>query len=280
MERLAAEAKRSGDARRVGTLSRLIEACDDILSGEAYKRAKAAKLDPESFNPNFVRLKSNVVHRYVLLRKKLEGAASPWNGPVTTTIRAEKDLMTYLALREREAKRPGRPKQKGPRARRLDEIVDSIQGISDQAVLREALADGRKWKQDLDILLAALRQLLPHIDIDALRRGKVPATKSEGSVGPLGLVPQDTHLLRKLVARLQDNGFLSDFGLVHRNGRLKMDMAPGLDLVFPEELLLLIRLSGRSLSSSISAATWIPRRRRPTSADVLGGDQAMPSAAL
>jgi hypothetical protein len=244
MARLASEARRSGDARRIGTLARLVEACDEILSGEAYKRAKTAKLDPELFNPNFVRLKSNIVHQYVLLRKKLEGGNSQWNGPVATTIRAEKELMAYLALREREAERPKRPRYKGPRTRRLDEIVDRIEGISDQAVVRQALADGRAWKRELDILLAALRQLLPHIDIDALREGKALFTNPREPAVVAGLAPQDEHVLRKLVARVQDAEFLSEFGLVNRNGRLKMDIAPGLDLIFPEELQLLVRLSG------------------------------------
>lgn len=149
--------------------------------------------------------------------------------------------MTYLVLREQEIKRPGRPKHKGPRARRLEEIVDGIEGTADQAVIRLALADGRAWKRDLDTLLKALR-LLPAIDVDLLLMGK--STKSAARAASEGLAPQDKYLLRKVVARLQDNDFVSDFGLVHRNGRLKMDKAPGLDLIFPEEMLLLVRLSG------------------------------------
>lgn len=64
MGQLQSEAARSGDARRIGTLARLVEACDEILSGEAYKRAKSAKVDPERFNPNFVKLNSQTIHQY------------------------------------------------------------------------------------------------------------------------------------------------------------------------------------------------------------------------
>jgi hypothetical protein len=56
MKRLVLEAQRIGDARRLGTLSRLVEACDNLRSGEAYRQAKGAKVDPEFFNPNFLKL--------------------------------------------------------------------------------------------------------------------------------------------------------------------------------------------------------------------------------
>ncbi|GAA2857857.1 hypothetical protein GGQ99_002333 [Aminobacter niigataensis] len=242
MGRLQAEANRSGDARRIGTLARLVEACDEIMSGDAYKRAKSAKLDPERFNPNFVKLNSQAIHQYVLLRDRLERGKSEWKGPVATTIRGEKDLMTYLKLRDEEAKRPGKPRMRGPRTRKLDELVDAIEGISDQALLRQALADGRAWKRELDILLATLRKL-PEVDVDALREGRVLSNARNGQGGS-ALTPDDTQILRKLLARLRDNDALADFGLISRNGRVKMDIAPGLDLIYPEELGLLARLAG------------------------------------
>lgn len=242
MKRLVSEAERIGDARRLGTLSRLVEACDELLTGEAYRRAKAARREPEFFNPNFLRLNSNTVHQYVRLRAHLDGGGTSWTGPVATTIRAEKDLMAYLKLREQEAKRPGAARSRRPRSRKLDEIVDGLQSITDQAVLRQALADGRQWKRELDILLATLR-LLPDFDVDAFREGKVLAPGgAEG--GRVAIAPEDAKTLRKLLARLRDNDALSDFGLVFRSGRVKMDFAPGTDLVLPEEVSLLERLSG------------------------------------
>lgn len=242
MDRLRSEAERIGDARRLGTLSRLVEACDDLLSGEAYRKAKAARRDPEFFNPNFLRLNSNTVHQYVRLRGHVDGSGTSWTGPVATTIRAEKDLMAYLKLREQETKRPGNPRSRRPRSRKLDEIVNGLQSITDQAALRQALADGRQWKRELDILLATLRRL-PAIDIDALREGKI-VSPSPAAGAPGLLAPEDSKTLRKLLARLKDNKGLSDFGLIFRSGRVKMDLAPGTDLVLPEELSLLARLAG------------------------------------
>lgn len=241
MNRLVSEAERIGDARRLGTLSRLVEACDELLSGEAYRRAKAARRDPEFFNPNFLRLNSNTVHQYVRLRAHLEGGRTSWTGPVATTIRAEKDLMAYLKLREQEAKRPGIARSRGPRSRKADEIVNGLQSITDQAVLRQALADGRQWKKELDIVLSTLRRL-PDFDIDALKEGKVLAPGPTAG-GSAALAPEDAKTLRKLLARLRDNDGLSDFGLVFRNGRVKMDFAPGSDLVLPEEMSLLAKLA-------------------------------------
>lgn len=240
MNRLKIEAGVLGDARRLGTLSRLVEACDDLLSGEAYRRAKEARRDPEFFNPNFLRLNSNTVHQYVRLRAHLDGGGTIWTGPVATTIRAEKDLMAYLKLREQEAKRPGNPRPRGPRSRKLDQIVNGLQSITDQAVLRQAFADGRQWKRELDILLSTLRRL-PNIDVDALKEGK---TVSQPAGVPAPIAPEDSKTLRKLMMRLRDSQGLSEFGLVFRSGRVKMDFAPGTDLILPEEISLLARLAG------------------------------------
>ena len=242
MGRLRREAKAAGDPRRMGTLSRLVEACEDLLSGEAYKHAKSAGRDPEVFNPNFVRLRSNVVAAYIRLRGHLEGSGTSWTGPVAVTIRSDKDLMAYLKLREQEAKRPSQTRSRGPRSKRLEEIVDCLQNITDQATLRQALADGRQWKRELDILLASLRRL-PAIDVDALREGRAGAMQPVSNCTTM-LAPDDMKTLRGFLARLRDNDGLSEFGLVFRNGRVKMDIAPGTDFVLPEEISLLAKLAG------------------------------------
>lgn len=242
MTRLKSEAELIGDARRLGTLLRLVEACDDLLSGEAYRKAKAARRDPEFFNPNFLQLNSNTVQQYIRLRGHLDGSSTSWTGPVATTIRAEKSLMAYLKLRDQEAKRPGRPRTRGSRSRKLDEIVDGLQSITDQAVLRQALADRRRWKQELDILLATLRRL-PAIDIDALREGKAVSSSTMADT-PGMIAPDDSKTLRTLLARLTDNTELDMFALKFTNGRVKMEGGPGDDLVLPEEMSLLARLAG------------------------------------
>lgn len=241
--RLQADAKRASDLRRVGTLTRLVEACDEILSGGAYKRAKSARQDPEIFNPNFVKLNSRVIEQYVRFRSRLDGSGSEWTGPVATTIRGDRDLMTYLKLRDAESKRPGKPKRPTPLSRRADEIIDRIDSIHDQALLREVLAKAREAKRQLDVMVAALRKH-PEIDVDALREGRYTPRKLYGPQAQSTVTEDDTKLIRKLVTRLRDNAELEEFDLVYRSGRVKMSQGSGLDLVYPEEMRLIERLAG------------------------------------
>lgn len=241
MGRLQAEAKRASDERRVGTLSRLVEACDEILSGGAYKRAKSVKQDPEIFNPNFVKLNSRVIESYVRFRARLDKGGTEWTGPVATTIRGDKDLMTYLKLRDAESNRPGRPKRHTPQSKRADEIIDRIDSIHDQALLRDVLAKAREAKRQLDIMVAALRKH-PEIDVDALREGQYTPRKIDGPHAQSAIGAEDTKLIRKLMTRLRDNSALEEFDLIYRGGRVKMDMGAGLDLIYPEEMRLLERL--------------------------------------
>jgi len=241
MGRLQEEAKRASDLRRIGTLARLVEACDEILSGEAYKRLKSARQDPEVFNPNLVKLNSRVIEMYVRFRARLDKGKTEWTGPVATTIRGDKDLMAYLKLRDVESKRPGRPKRPTPRSRRADEIIERIDNIHDQALLREVLAKAREAKRQLDIMVAALRKH-PEIDVDALREGEYSPRKIDGPVAQSAVSVGDTKLIQKLVARFKDNEELDEFDLVYRSGRVKTET--GLDLVYPEEMKLLERLAG------------------------------------
>lgn len=241
MARLQAEAKRAFDERRVGTLSRLVEACDEILLGNAYKRAKSEKQDPEIFNPNFVKLNSRVIEMYVRFRARL--GAKEWTGPVATTIRGDKDLMTYVKLRDSESNRPGRPKRHTPQSRRADEIIDRIESIHDQALLRDVLAKAREAKRQLDIMVAALRKH-PEVNVDALREGQYTPRKIDGPQAQSAIGAEDTELIRRLMTRLRDNSVLEEFDLIYRSGRVKMDMGAGLDLIYPEEMRLLERLAG------------------------------------
>jgi len=243
MSRLQAEAKRASDLRRVGTLARLVEACDEILAGDAYKRAKSARQDPEFFNPNFVKLNSRVIEAYVRFRARLEKGETEWTGPVASTIRGEKDLMTYLKLRDAESKRPGKPKRPTPQSRRADEIIDRIDNIHDQALLREILAKAREAKRQLDIMVDALRKH-PEINVDALREGQYTPRKVDGPQAQSAIGADDTKLIRKIVTRLQDSDQLEEFDLIYRSGRVKMSLGAGLDLIYPEEMRLLERLAG------------------------------------
>lgn len=242
MLRLKAEAERAKDLRRVGTLERLQEACDDILSGKAYAIAKSAKEDSGYFNPNFAKLNSKTIDRYVRLRDKLEKGKSPWKGPVATTIRGDRDLSAYVKLR---AAQRGLPYRRSPRPLQaaVDQIIDGIADIQDQALLRETVIRGRQWKSQLDLLLKTLRQI-PAIDIDAVAAGRADRAVAPGSSSSAALGLEGARVLRELVIRLKDNDFLEDFELIYRSGGVRMDGGTGLELIAADELRLLEQLAG------------------------------------
>lgn len=237
MDRLRSAATMAGDRRRLGTLARLVEACDEILSGAAYKKAKSAGEDPELFNPQFPKLNARIIEAYVRLRKRTEKGSSEWTGPVGTTIRADRGLMDYVKLRFAEIGAPNRPKARSNRAHQLDEIVNSVSGITGQAMLRQALAEGRIWKRQFDILSAALR-IGPVVDIGRLQNGRL------NGIDVSSLSSREQEILRQFVCRLKDPKTLAEFGLTYHGGRIKMDYAPGSDLVVAEELRLLEKMAG------------------------------------
>lgn len=241
MARLQDEAKRTGDPRPVATLAHVVEACDEILSGAAARRARAAKQDPQIFDPAFVKLNPRVIGEYIRFRARLDKGPTEWTGPHPSTIRGWKELAQYVQLRAAEAHRPGKPKRPSPSSRKTDEIVDGVENMHDRAQLREAIARGREAKRQLDIMSEAIRKY-PEIDIDALREGRSFPTKVQGPQAQSAMGPEDVKLVRRLVARLQDNDQLDEFDLIYRSGRVKRE--GGLDLVFPEEMKLLERLAG------------------------------------
>jgi hypothetical protein len=248
MSRLQTEAERASDIRRAGTLTRLAEACDEITSGIAYKRAKSAKQDPEFFNPNFVKLNSRIIEAYVRFRARLDKGETEWTGPAASTIRGDKDLMTYVKLRDAERTHSHKSKRPTPQSRRIDEIIDRIDNIHDQAILREVLAKAREAKRQLSIMVDALRKH-PEIDVDALREGRHSPRKIDGPQPQSVISADDTKTIRKVVARLRDNDELEEFDLIYRSGRVKMGVGAGLDLIFPEEMKLLERLAGLGATS-------------------------------
>ncbi|TPK99837.1 hypothetical protein FJ938_23730 [Mesorhizobium sp. B2-4-14] len=247
MAGLQREARQTGDPRPVATLARVVEACDDILSGGAARRARAAKEDPKMFDPDFVKLNPRVIGLYIRFRARLDKGPTDWSGPHPSTIRGWKELAQYVQLRAAEATRPGRPKRPSPSSRKTDEIIDGIENMHDRAQLREAVARGRETKRQLDIMVAALRRY-PEIDIDALQEGRPFATKVKGPQAQSAVGLEDVKLIRRLVARLRDNDQLDEFDLIFRSGRVKRE--GGLDLVLPEEISLLERLAGLEESTA------------------------------
>ncbi|MCO6388936.1 hypothetical protein [Aliihoeflea sp. 40Bstr573] len=237
MDRLRSAARMAGDRRRLGTLARLVEACDEILSGAAYHRAKSVGENPESFNPQFPKLNPRIIETYVRLRKRTEKGSSEWTGPVGTTIRADRELRDYVKLRFAEVSAPKRSKARSNRAHQLEEIVNTVPGLTGQAMLRQALAEGRQWKRQFDILSAALRQG-PVADIEGLRKGRLSITDISS------LSSREQEILQHFVCRLKDAKTLAEFGLTYSGDRIKMDYAPGSDLVVAEELRLLEKMAG------------------------------------
>jgi hypothetical protein len=173
MERLEAEAKRRGDPRRLVTLSRLVQACNDLQSGAAYRQAKAARETfAEIYDPRYLNLRSKLVSHYVDYRRRIEGPSSEWTGPHDVTIRRHPEWMTYLRLRRDEAG-SSKKKRRTEGSKRLDDMIDHIPDVFERDQIRAAVERGRKSRNDLNILIEACRKL-PEIDIDLLREGKHP----------------------------------------------------------------------------------------------------------
>lgn len=243
MEQLKAEAERRGDPRRLATLSRLVQACNDLQSGAAYRQAKAARETfAEIYDPRFLNLRSKLVSHYVDYRRRIEGSGSEWTGPHDVTIRRHPEWMTYLSLRRQESG-PSRKKRRSEGSKRLDDMIDRIPDVFERDQIRAAVERGRKWKNDLDIFVEACRKL-PEIDIDLLREGKHPKRHVDAPDASSVMRPDDVRVIRELVMRLQDNGYLEDLELVYRSGRVKMSHGLGRDLIMPEEMQLLERLAG------------------------------------
>ncbi len=231
-ERVVAEAEAAlskGNHRARSTLEtirRLKEICDSILSGAAIALADEKKIDRTPFRSKRINEKS--IHAY----NKLRG----WSGPHPVTIRKQADYNNYVEARIAEvpAKKRSRP---STNERQLDQIVDKLQSIEDRDILRRHLELGREAKAKLDIMLHVATKL-PGIDLDALKgSGKIEFTST-------GVDEATRKVLVKMLRRLTDNdGFLRNFDLIFRAGRLKMDYGTGQDLIFPEELDALFKMA-------------------------------------
>lgn len=246
MARLKGEAKANGSERRLGTLARLEEACDDIVSGRALDLAREHGWDKAYFMQHR-RLVARSVHEYVLMRRYI-APKSVWNGPTKDTIAHDKNLSAYLSARDTEREVARRPSRRGTKSRAIDDIIAEKLDFNDQAAVRAALEGGRLAKRQFDTL-AAFFHKLAGVDLrqlDAFSFEDV-ARSIRGQIGG-----DDRQVLSKLVERLQNNTVLVEMGLVFRNGRVKMDYAPGTDLVRPEELTVLVRLAGPDPDSLVS----------------------------
>lgn len=243
MDRFMQNALVMESSRRAGTLSRLREACDAILSGEAEKLARnpVAKEDPAYFRQRRPKLSTPMIERYVKMRQRLEGAGSDWTGPVAVTIRKDPDLDDYYNQRLAELA-PFRERRFSahPRADHIEAAMRELP-LTDRSIIREALDEGRQAKRELDMLRHALRNI-PGLDLDAVLSGDKP----QPTYQLLEALPAAERLtLKSLLSRITDPNALRETGLVFRDGRLSVDYS-GEDIVMPEEISLLRRLAGES----------------------------------
>jgi hypothetical protein len=220
----------SGASARIETLDHLKEMCDAILSGEAIKEAERANISSRPF------LAKRVVEKAIIAFNGMR----KWKGPHPVTIRKADDLRSYVARRNEESLRGKPSKPNGPSSRHVDIAIDTIPDMDNRDLVRRRIEEGRRDKAALDSLLHLVGESFG-IDLDTLP-GKILTKNSLKNLNG-GLAEEDTERFRKLVLRLTDNdGYLNEFDLVFRAGRLKMSIAPSRDLIFPEEMSMLARL--------------------------------------
>lgn len=219
-----------GAGARVETLDRLKEMCTAILSGEAIKEAERAKISSRPF------LARRVVEKAILAFTKMRN----WTGPHPVTIRKAEDLRSYVARRNEESSL-GKPKKlNGSPSRRVDIAIDTISDMDNRDLVRRRIEEGRRDKANLDTLINTIGESFG-IDLDSLP-GKILTKESLKNLSG-GPNEEDVARIRKLMLRLTDNdGYLQDFDLAFRSGRLKMSISPGRDLIFPDEMSMLARL--------------------------------------
>lgn len=246
MTRLKGEAKINGSDRRLATLMRLEQACDDILSGRALELAREHGWDKAYFLPHR-RLVARSVDEYIRMRRYIAPKSS-WTGPTKDTIAHDEHLASYLTARDTEREVARRPSRRGTKARAVDDIVAEKLDFNEQATVRAALESGRLAKRQFDTL-AAFFHKLAGIDLrrlDAFSFEDV-ARSIRGQIGG-----DDRQALGKLVERLQDQVFLMEMNLVLERGKVRMYDGLRSVLVERDELVVLARLAGLDPDSLVS----------------------------
>lgn len=204
----------------LGTLARLVEACDAIESGDAALLAKRLQLSESTFRPGRRVLNSKTIDAYVQLRKADDARArrpSEWNGPRSETIRRDANLKGYLNARKDALVATSKPRA-GSRLRRVEEIVGGISNPEDRQDLRFVLDNGIKAQRELDLLRRGIEQNFPTVVLEELLRPKKKLAEPDNKSSLSAAYRQVAAQLRR---KLGDNDHLRQFGLVNDNGRLK-----------------------------------------------------------
>lgn len=239
MARLVQEAKDNGSVKRLGTLARLKEACDDIVSGRALELARQKRWKTTYFHPHR-KLVARSVHEY----RRLKQSISPKTeepGPTKDTIAHDGDLFSYLRAREEERDGARPPSRKGTRARKSDEIIAAKLDFNEQTIVRTELEDLRLARLRYNTLAAFFHKLS---GVDLRNRESFSfedvACEIRGQISG-----DDRQAIASLAARLHDNRTLALMGLQYEEGtgRVMTDLGD-LILVTASELRVLVRLSG------------------------------------
>lgn len=236
-EKLNRNAEGDSTGLRKLTLERFFRACDDIMSGEAYRMALSlhGSVDPKPFRGR--KLNATSVGRYVRMRSDMcrsEGKLkNEWTGPVRETIAGDADLRAYIDARNVAREQIASTKTPEDIQTVLDRVVDPGDRRTLRAKVNELweLKDQvKRLKSRNDMLVYQFKQLAG-VDFQDFVDGKTgPA--------PFAVHSANGHEanVRNLLKRLTDNLFLTTFGLVYRNNRIKMEYGDEADLIYPEEI--------------------------------------------
>jgi hypothetical protein len=122
--------------------------------------------------------------------------------------------------------------------RSIESAISAL-GLSDQALIREKIEEGRVAKRENDLMRKAIRDMTG-FDLDEILNGKKGGAAMLEIIEPLSA--SDRHSLKVLVGRITD-GSLAEIGLVFRGGRLKGNWGPESDVVTAEEMKVLRKLA-------------------------------------
>lgn len=227
----------------LGTLARLIEACDEILSGRAGALAEREKIETEHLLPGRTPLNSVTIASYVRLRARLDRKAnldSEWTGPADATVRRSDGLRPVVqALRDAEL--VVRRKPVGSRSRRIEEIIGSIEPIEARQEMRFELERGRRAEKQLQILQKGLSK--QGVDLSSLLTEAQPSASAwSGPVSGHRVNDDQSQTLAQLRALLLDNDQLRQFELVNDGSRIKLNRSPSTALFSKTMLSALLEL--------------------------------------
>lgn len=213
----------------LGTLARLVRACDAIVSGEAAVLAAEMRFETHRLRPGRTPLTAQNVDAYVRLRAlvdKRARRATSWTGPRRETI--ARTWRHYMDVRQDAYLAKPRPSP-GSRARRVEEIIGSINSPEARQDLRSALEQGRIAERKLALLRKGIETNFPNVNLDALMQTEprdAPTAKPQAS---------DRKILALVRRKLQDPAHLRHFGLQFDGQRIKLSAPPGTPLLDKEE---------------------------------------------